>query len=141
MAAIEPKPNSLAFSEIQRVWVAKDEERRNRTATAVITVDCQMNRRRGQILAILSLVSASGLPILFLVMRLKIFTFRDDFTGLNAVGFALSWALALLVSGTLLGGLAWRADRRSWVARSALVINGVLLTGLLWRLVTLGWLS
>ena len=74
-------------------------------------------------------------------MRLKIFTFRDDFTGFNAVGFALSWALALLLSGTLPGGLAWHADRRSWLARSALVINGVLLTGLLWLLVTLGWLS
>lgn len=49
--------------------------------------------------------------MLFLLMRLKIFTFRDDFTGFNAVGFALSWALALL------------------------------LTGLLWLLVTLGWLS
>ena len=100
-----------------------------------------MNQRRGQILAILSLVSASGLPILFLVMRLKIFTFRDDFTGFNAVGFAFSWALALLLSGALLGGLAWRADRRSWLARSALVINGVLLASLLWVLVTLGWLS
>jgi hypothetical protein len=98
-----------------------------------------MNQRRGQILAILSLVTTSGLPVLFLLMRLRIFTFRDDFTGFKAVGFALSWALALLLSGTLLGGLAWRADRRSWLARSALVINGVLLTGLLWLLVTLGW--
>ena len=79
--------------------------------------------------------------MLFLLMRLKIFTFRDDFTGFNAVGFALSWALALLLSGTLLGGLACRADRRSWLARSALVINGVLLTGLLWQLLRLGWLS
>jgi uncharacterized membrane protein len=65
-----------------------------------------MNQRRGQILAILSLVTTAGLPVLLLLMRLKIFTFRDDFTGLNAVGFALSWALALLVSGTLLGRLA-----------------------------------
>ena len=100
-----------------------------------------MNRRRGQILAILSLVAASGLPVLFLAMRLKLFTFRDDFTGFNAVGFALAWALALLLSGALLGGLAWRADRRSWFARTALVINGVLLASLLWVLVTLGWLS
>ena len=100
-----------------------------------------MNQRRGQILAILSLVAALGLPVLFLAMRLKIFTFRDDFTGFNAVGFALFWALVLLLIGALLGGLAWHADRRSWLARSALVINGVLLAGLLWLLVTLGWLS
>ena len=100
-----------------------------------------MNQRRGQVLAILSLVAALGLPVLFLAMRLKIFTFRDDFTGFNAVGFALSWALVLLLIGALLGGLAWHADRRSWLARSALVINGVLLAGLLWLLVTLGWLS
>ena len=100
-----------------------------------------MNQRRAQVLAILSLVAALGLPVLFLAMRLKIFTFRDDFTGFNAVGFALSWALVLLLIGALLGGLAWHADRRSWLARSALVINGVLLAGLLWLLVTLGWLS
>ena len=100
-----------------------------------------MNQRRGQVLAILSLVAALGLPVLFLAMRLKIFTFRDYFTGFNAVGFALSWALVLLLVGALLGGFAWHADRRSWLARSALVINGVLLAGLLWLLVTLGWLS
>ena len=100
-----------------------------------------MNQRRGKILASLSLVAASGLPVLFLAMRWKIFTFRDDFTGFNAVGFALSLALVLLLSGTLLGGLAWREDRRSWLARSALVINGVLLAGLLRLMVTLGWLS
>jgi asparagine N-glycosylation enzyme membrane subunit Stt3 len=98
-----------------------------------------MNQRRGQILAILSLVAAAGLPLLFVLMRLRVFTFRDDFTGFNALGFALSWALALLVSGALLGGLAWHADRRSWLARSALLVNGVLLTGLLWLLLTLGW--
>lgn len=99
-----------------------------------------MNRRRGQILAILSLVATAGLPVLFLLMRLRIFTFRDDFTGFNALGFAFTWALVLLLTGTLLGALAWRADRRSWLARSALGINGVLLAGLLWLLVTLGWL-
>lgn len=110
------------------------------TATAVISADCQINRRRGQILAILSLVATAGLPVLFLVMRSKVFTFRDDFTGFNALGFALGWALVLLLTGTLLGGLAWRADRRSWLARSAFAINGVLLAGLLWLLVKLGWL-
>ena len=100
-----------------------------------------MNRPRGQLLAILSLVATAFLPVLFLLMRLKMFTFRDDFTGFKALGFALTWALALLLTGTLLGGLAWRADRRSWLARSALGINGVLLAGLLWLLVTtLGWL-
>ena len=69
-----------------------------------------MNRRRGQTFAILSLVAAAGLPMLFLLMRLRVFTFRGDFTGFNAVGFALTWALVLLVIGTLLGVLAWRAS-------------------------------
>jgi len=96
-----------------------------------------MNRPRGQILAILSLVATAGLPMLLLLVRLKIFTFRDDFTGFNALGFLLTWALVLLLTGTLLGGLAWRADRRSWLARAAFGINGVLLAGLLWLLVTL----
>ena len=99
-----------------------------------------MNQRRGQILALLSLVAASGLLVLFLLMRLKIFTFRDDFTGFNAVGFLLTWALVLLLTGTLLGGLAWRADRRSWLAQSAFGINGLLLAGLLWLVATLGFL-
>jgi len=53
-----------------------------------------MNRPRGQILAILSLVATAGLPMLLLLLRLKIFTFRDDFTGFNALGFLLTWALA-----------------------------------------------
>ena len=106
----------------------------------MISADCQVNRRRGQILAILSLVATAGLPMLLLAMRLRVFTFRDDFTGFNALGFALAWALMLLLTGTLLGGLAWRADRRSWLTRSALGINGVLLAGLLWMLVKMGWL-
>lgn len=49
------------------------------SAAAAISVDGQMNQRRGQILGILSRVAASSLPVLFLMMRLKIFTFRDDF--------------------------------------------------------------
>jgi hypothetical protein len=108
---------------------------------AFYRADSFVNRGRGQILAILSLVATAGLPLLYLLMRMKAFTFRDDFTGFNAVGFALTWALVLLLAGTLLGGLAWHADHRSWLARSAAGINGVLLAGLLWLLVTLGWLS
>ena len=100
-----------------------------------------MNRPRGQILAIFSLVATAGLPIVFLLLRLKIFTFRDDFYGFNALGFMLTWALVLLLTGTLLGGLAWRADPRSWLVRFAFGINGVLLAGLLWLLVTLGWVG
>ena len=97
-----------------------------------------MNRPRARVLAILSLVVKAGLPVLFLLLRLHVFTFRDDFNGFNAVGFLFTWALVLLLTGTLLGGLAWRADRRSWLARSALGINGVLLAGLLCVLGTLG---
>ena len=39
--------------------------------------------------------------------------------------------LGLLLAGALLGGLAWRADRRSWLVRSAVGINGMLLAGVL----------
>jgi hypothetical protein len=98
-------------------------------------------KRSGQILAILSLVAASGFSVLFLAMRLKLFTLRDDFTGFNALGFVVTWALVLLLTGALLGGLAWRADRRSWLARSAFGINGARLAALLWLLVAAGWLS
>jgi hypothetical protein len=98
-----------------------------------------MNRARGRVLATLSLVATAGLPVLFLLVRSRILTFRDDFTGFNALGFLLGWALVLLLAGTLLGGLAWRADRRSWLAWSAFGINGVLLAGLAWLLVTLSW--
>jgi hypothetical protein len=72
-------------------------------------------------------------------MRLRIITFRDDFTGFNALGFLLGWALVLLLTGTLLGGLACHADRRSWLAWSAVGINGLLLAGLVFLLVTLNW--
>lgn len=100
-----------------------------------------MNQRREKIFATLSLFAAASLILLFLAVRLKIFAFRDDFTGFNAVGFTLFWALVLILGGAFLGGLAWQANRRSWLARSALIINGALLTALLWLLVTLGWLS
>ena len=131
-----PSPDS----EVLRIWAANDDRWKKSTSTEAIPACCQMNRPRGQILAILSLVATAGLPVLLLLVRLKILMFRDDFYGFNALGFALTWMLVLLLTGTLLGGLAWRADRRSWLARSALGINGVLLAGLLWLLVTLGWL-
>ena len=54
------------------------------------------------------------------------------------MGFFITWALVLLLTGAVMGGLAWRADRRSWIVRSAVGINGVLLAGVLWLLVTLG---
>lgn len=99
-----------------------------------------MNRRRGRVFAILSLVATAGVFVLFLLVRLDTFTFRDDFTGLNAVGFFITWALGLLLTGALLGGLAWRADRRSWLVRFAVGGNAVLLSGVLWLLVRLsGW--
>ncbi len=98
-----------------------------------------MNRPRGRLFAILSLVATAGVPVLFLLVRLDTFTFREDFTGLNAVGFFVTWALVLLLTGALLGGLAWRADGRSWLVRSAVGINGVLLAGVLWVLVELRW--
>ena len=92
--------------------------------------------------AILSLAATAGVPVLFLLVRSRVFTFRDDFTGLNAVGFFITWSLALLLTGAVMGGLAWRADRRCWLVRSAVAINGVLLAGVLWLLVTLGgWLG
>ena len=96
----------------------------------------QMNRR-GQILAVLSLVATAGLPVLMILVRSRALTFHDDFTGFKALGFLLTWALLLLVTGTVLGGLAWRADRRSWLTRSAFGVNGLLLAGLFWLLVTL----
>ena len=101
-----------------------------------------MNQRRGQILAILSFVATAGVPELFLLVRSNMFKFFDDFTGMNALGFFITWALVLLLTGAVLGGLAWHADRRSWLVRSAVGINGVLLAGMLWLLaLTNGWLS
>ena len=106
---------------------------------AIVMLDSRMNRPRGRMFAILSLGATAGVPVLFLLVRLRVFTFRDDFTGLNAVGFFITWALGLLLTGALLGALAWRADPRSWLVRSALGISGVLLAGVLWLLVTLSW--
>lgn len=95
--------------------------------------------RRGQILAILSLAATAGVPVLFLLVRWDVFTFTDDFYGFNAAGFFFTWTLVLLTIGTLLGGLACHANRRSWLAWSAFGVNGLLLVGLLgliviWRL-------
>jgi len=77
--------------------------------------------------------------VLLLLVRARIITFRDDFTGFNAVGFLLGWGLMLLLTGTLLGGLAWHSDRQSWLARSAVGINGLLLAGLVSLLISLNW--
>jgi hypothetical protein len=97
-----------------------------------------MNSRRGRTLAILSLAATAGLPVLILLMRMRFFTFGDDFSGFTAVGFALTWALALLLTGTVLGLLAWRDAPRSWLARAAAGVNAALLAALLWQLAKLG---
>ena len=104
-----------------------------------------MNRPRGQSFAILSLVATAGVPVLVLLGRLNMFKFANDFTGMNSLGFFLTWSLVLILAGTLLGGLAWHADRRSWLVRSAVGINGVLLAGVLWLQALIGgglsWLN
>ena len=83
-------------------------------------------------LAILSLVAVAGLPALLLLVRFRVFHFRDDFYGFNALGFVIGSALALCFVGTVLGALAWRADPPSWLARGALALNLVLLVFPLW---------
>ena len=96
-----------------------------------------MHRSRGRVLGVLSLVAAAGVPVLLLLVRTRVVTFRDDFTAFNALGFLLGWGLVLLLTGTALGAVAWRTDRRSWLARAAFVVNGLLLIGLGWLLFTL----
>jgi len=83
--------------------------------------------------------ATAGLPALLVLVRLRFITFRDDFAGFNAVGFLLQWALVLLLAGTVLGALAWHADRRSRLAQFAFGINGLLLAGMAWLIVTLSW--
>ena len=87
--------------------------------------------------AILSLVATAGVPVLLLLIRMRVFTFRDDFYGWNALGFFISWALGLILAGALLGVLEWLNDRRSWLVRSAVTINGLLLAAVVWLLITL----
>ena len=85
-------------------------------------------------LASLSLVAVAGLPALLLLVRFRVFHFRDDYYGFNALGFVIGWALALCLVGTVLGALAWRADPGSWLARGAMGLNLALLAFPLWIL-------
>ena len=48
-----------------------------------------MNRSRGRILGALSLAATTAVPVLLLLVRTRLVTFRDDFTGFNALGFLL----------------------------------------------------
>ena len=110
---------------------AKDE------SLAASSAQVRVHRGRARVLAILSLVAVAGLPVLLLLVRFRVFTFRDDFTGFNALGFVIGWALILLSVGALLGALAWRADSLSWLARGALGLNLALLVFPLWLLAKL----
>ena len=85
----------------------------------------------------LSLVATVGLPVLMVLVRARVVTFHDDFTGFKALGFLITWVTVLLVTGAVLGGLAWRANRQSWLTRSAFGVNVLLLAGLAWLLITL----
>ena len=88
-------------------------------------------------LGALALVATAGVPLLVALVRLRFFTFRDDFYGFNALGFLLGWTVALLLVGTALGALAWYFDRRSWLTRCAFGLNGLLLSAMAWLLFTL----
>ena len=83
-------------------------------------------------LASLSLAAVAGLPVLLLLVRFRVFTFHDDFTGVNALGFVIGSALALCFAGAVLGAFAWCADPPSWPARGAFALNLVLLVFPLW---------
>jgi len=75
-----------------------------------------------------------GLIVLTLLMRAGFFHFRDDFTGMNAVGFFLGWGFILLLTGTACCILSLVLRPRSPLAFLGLAANILpLLTGLfLW---------
>ena len=109
-------------------------------ALAAVATPIRAHRGLSRVLAIMSLAAVAGLQVLLLLVRFQVFTFRDDFTGFNALGFVIGWALILSSSGALLGALAWRADPRSWLARSAFGLNLVLLAFPLWLMAKMsGW--
>lgn len=76
-----------------------------------------------------SFVTALGVGIVVALVRLRVVTFVDDFTGMNAVGFVVTWSGALALLGLVLGLLALRAAPQSWAARIAAGIHFLLLLG------------
>ena len=46
------------------------------------------HRGRSRVLAILSIAALAGLPVLLLLVRLRVFSFHDDFTGFNALALS-----------------------------------------------------
>ena len=87
--------SAFGVKTVQRTWAANDDRRKKSTSTAFIPADCQMNRARGQSLAILSLFATAGLPVLLLLLRLKIFKFRDVFGTTDADPHAITPADAM----------------------------------------------
>lgn len=85
-------------------------------------------------LSLASLACPVGLMIVILLLRSRMITFHDDFTGLKGVSFFLIWAIALLPSGLLAAAIALGIDRSCRLALTGLTAN---LLPLAWLLIQL----
>jgi hypothetical protein len=74
-----------------------------------------------------------------LLLRLGAFTFRDDFTGFQALGFLLTWVVVLAPLGLITSAWALWLDRRGTLARIALGVNAVICGGALLLLASLSF--
>ena len=80
-------------------------------------------------LGIAGFLGPAGLVALVFLLRAGFFHFRDDFTGMNAVGFFIGWGFILLLSGSACCILSLLLRPRSLVASIGLAANILPLLG------------
>lgn len=66
------------------------------------------------------------LSVIVVLMRARVITFSDDFTGFRGLGFLITCLAVAVPAGLAASACALWMDRRSLLARAAMAVNALL---------------
>ena len=87
-----------------------------------------------RVLAAVGIACPLFLVAVVFLLRARVITFTDDFTGFKGLGFLITCLVVAVPAGLAASAYALWRDRRSWFARAAMAVNALLALGALFMM-------